>query len=199
MNKISESICKPRKQTNLCIVSMFWPKQMYDRNTSPNPRRRSKEQIVLSTCVGYRRKKNQPNPDSFLLGPHNKKEHHIFDNVNCSACQFLWMSSCQATETVRTSLLNYFAIAWTLQCSQVDRTGILFVIWTVLYEHWSSRKQKILCVHNRVSFYFWLPSGLLLCLTGDKQLNWQQSKPNSWLFLPSKCISRQEVRMLLLC
>jgi len=57
MNKISRSTCKPRKQTNRCIVSMFWPKQMYDRNISPNPRKiKSKGQIVLSTCVGYRQK-----------------------------------------------------------------------------------------------------------------------------------------------
>lgn len=53
MNKVSGGICTSREQTSQRTVSMFWPKQMRDRNTSPNARRgKGKEQIVLSTCVG---------------------------------------------------------------------------------------------------------------------------------------------------
>lgn len=173
MNKISKSICEPRKQTSHCIVSMFWPKQMYDRNTSPNPRRgKSKEQIVLSTCVGYGLKKHQkPQTQTHSCWGHTIKwASHLWQ------CELPSTPMSLAMETVHTSLLNCFAIAWTVQCSQVDCTGILSVIWIVSYEHWSSRKQKILCVHSTVSCYFWPPSGLLLCLTGGRTAGLAASK-----------------------
>lgn len=158
---------------------MFWPKQMYDRNTSPNPRwRKSKEQIVLSTCVGYGQK-TPPNPDSFLLGLHNKKEHCIF-YMNSPVHQLLWMSSCQATETLHTSLLSYFAAtAWTLQCRPIDHTGIYCwsyglyqIIWTLIQQ----QTEDPLCA--QYSQLLFLASIWPVTLSHRRQNSWTVSKQN---------------------
>lgn len=68
---------------------------------------------------------------------------------------------------------------------------VLFVIWIVSYEHWSSRKQKILCMHNTVKCYFWLPSALFVSQEAE-QLDWKQAKSNSLLFLLRKRMTRQQ-------
>lgn len=127
MKKISKSIYKSRKQTSYCIVLMFWPKQMYDRNTSPNPRRKSKEQIVLSTCVGYGQKppKHQQTTKSRLIpvgATQLKGASHLWQNEFLSApisLDALWSSRvstqqcptplrlhehCSAAESIRYSL-----------------------------------------------------------------------------------------------
>lgn len=80
---------------------------------------------------------------------------------------------------------------------QPSSSGTLFAIWILSYEHRSSRKQEILCVHNTLSYYFWLPSGLLLCFPGAQQLDWQQASSHSWHLPPSQC-RRRQMRMLLL-
>lgn len=156
---------------------------MRDRNTSPNPRRgKSKEQIVLSTCLGCGLEKSA----LLLLGPHNKKKKcHIFDHMNSAACQLLWMSSCQATEPLQTSLLNCFAMTRTLPYSQINCTGILFVIWIASNEHCPSINQKIVLVHNTVGYCFQLPSGLLFSLKGDRAAGLAASKTQE-LIVPTK-------------
>lgn len=178
---------------------MFWPKQMYDRNTSPNPKRRkSKEQIVLSTCVGYGQKpqKHQQTTKSRLIpvgATQLKGASHLWQCEFLSApisLDALWSSS------VHTAVPNSSAAARALQCSWVHQVQL--VIWILSYEHRSSREQEILCVHSTLSYYCWLPSGLLLCLTGAQQLDWQQASLHSWHLPPSQCMSGQEVRMLLL-
>lgn len=75
---------------------MFWPKQIRDRNTSPNARRgKGKEQIVLSTCVGC----GLENRPRSRWGHTIQKKCYIFDHMNSPACQLLWISSYQATDS----------------------------------------------------------------------------------------------------
>lgn len=102
---------------------------------------------------------------------------------------------CEAPECPHTSAQLFCSCTST--AVQLSSSGTLLVIWILSYEHGSRRKQEILCVHSTLSYYFWLSSGLLLCLTGAQQLDWQQASPHSW-HLPSQCTSRQEVRRLLL-
>lgn len=183
MNKVSGGICTSREQTSQRTVSMFWPKQMRDRNTSPNARRgKGKEQIVLSTCVGC----GLENWPRSCWGHTIKKiKCHIFDHMNSPACQLLWISSCQATETLQTSLLNCFATMWTLPYSQINCTGTLFVIWIASNEHSPSINQKIVLVHNTVGYCFQPPSGLLFCLKGDRAAGLAASKAQE-LIVPTK-------------
>lgn len=99
-------------------------------------------------------------------------------------------------QSVHTAVPNSSVAGPALQHSRVHQ--VLFVIWILSQEHGSSSKQESLCVHNTLSYYFWPPSGLLLCLPGAQQLDWQQASPHSWHLPPSQCMSRQELRMLLL-
>lgn len=191
MKKIPRSICKPRKQTSHCIVSMFWPKQMYDRNISPHPRRRtSKEQIVLSTCVGYGQKKTTQGHSSWghiikrsitsltmLIPQHTNFSGCLLEKqwrpfIHCCSTILPLHECCSAA----TSVVQVYCLSYGLNHTNTDPA------------------------ENRISFVCTLQSVILsgfhlACYFASQeteQLDWQQAKPNGWLFLPSKCMSRQQ-------
>lgn len=66
-----------------------------------------------------------------------------------------------------------------------QRSGVLVVIRIASEEHPTTIKQRILCLHNTASYYFQLPSDLLICLTGARAAGLAASK--IWqLIVPTK-------------